>query len=203
MQGMKPFNCDEMLSVLKGANSILLCTHVAPDGDAIGSTLAMGLALKKLGKQVVFSCADPIPARFHFLPGAKEFVQADALAERQFDAALAIDAAELARIGDCAGAFEKAPVTLQIDHHGTNPSYAMINYVDGDAAASGCLILRCMDALGIPLAPEIGQCIYCGISTDTGNFCFDNTDEETFICAARLMEAGSGLSGGADKEIEL
>ena len=199
MQGMKPFNCDEMLSVLKGANSILLCTHVAPDGDAIGSTLAMGLALKKLGKQVFFSCADPIPARFHFLPGAKEFVQADALAERQFDAALAIDAAELARIGDCAGAFEKAPVTLQIDHHGTNPSYAMINYVDGDAAASGCLILRCMDALGIPLAPEIAQCIYCGISTDTGNFCFDNTDEETFICAARLMEAGLPLNETARK----
>lgn len=194
MQGMKPFNCDEMLSALKNANSILLCTHINPDGDAIGSTLAMGLALKKMGKQVIFACADPIPARFHFLPCATEFVQANALKNRDYDTALAIDAADLSRQGDCAEAFLRAGMRLQIDHHGTNPHYAQMNVVDDGAAASGCLILRAIDALEIPLDPQIAQCIYCGISTDTGNFCFDNTDAETFACAARLMEAGLPLN---------
>lgn len=193
MPGMKPFECDEMLSVLKGANSILLCTHIAPDGDAVGSTLAMGLALRKMGKEIALACADPIPERFRFLPGAGEFLQAEALAGRKFDAALAIDAADLTRLGDCAPAFLAAQVTLQIDHHGTNPGYAGINCIDGGAAASGCLILRCLDALSIPLTPALSQCLYCGISTDTGNFCFDNTDAEAYFCAARLMEGGLPL----------
>ena len=194
MQGMKPFNCDEMLSALKNANSILLCTHINPDGDAIGSTLAMGLALKKMSKQVTFACADPIPERFYFLPCAREFVRADELQTREYDTVLAIDAADLSRLGDCAEAFTRTAVRLQIDHHGTNPDYAQMNVVDAGAAAAGCLILRAIDALEVPLDPDIARCLYCGISTDTGNFCFDNTDEETFLCAARLMKAGLPLN---------
>ena len=85
--------CPPMLSALLNANSILLCTHAQPDGDAIGSTLAMGLGLRALGKQVAFLDADPVPGQMRFLPGAEDFVQPEAVQGKAFDAALAIDTA--------------------------------------------------------------------------------------------------------------
>lgn len=191
----KVFGDSEMLSVLQSANSILLCTHIAPDGDAIGSTLAMGHALRAMGKKkITFACADPIPSRYHFLPGAAEFVDAQALKEDEFEVGFAIDAADLGRLGECAHAFSRAKITMQIDHHGTNPCYAEINAVDENASASGCMIYRVLKALGAVITPGIAQCLYCAISTDTGNFCFQNTNEEAFFCTAELMAAGLPLN---------
>ena len=185
--------CPEMLSALQRANSILLCTHIAPDGDAIGSTLAMGMALKTLGKQVTLCCADAVPGVYRFLPMADEFVNADQAGKGAYDAALAIDAADPGRLGDCADVFLRCPVTLQMDHHPTNSYYARINAVDGDASAAGCLVYRALRALSIPLTREMAQCLYCAISTDTGNFCFRNTTEEAFRIAAELMATGFPL----------
>ena len=185
--------CPEMLSALKSANSILLCTHIFPDGDAIGSTLAMGWALKGLGKQVTLACANPVPRAYAFLPGAEEFVLPAALAGRQFDVGLAIDCADLGRLGACAPAFSACPQTLQIDHHPTNPGYARINVVDGQAPAAGCIVYRALSALSVPLAPPIAPCLYCAISTDTGNFCFKSTSAEAFRIAAELVEAGLNI----------
>lgn len=197
MTGIKPFACPQMLSVLKSANSILLCTHISPDGDAIGSTLAMGLALQAMGKEIVMACADPVPDKLKFLPGADEFVTADALADQSFDVAFAIDAADLGRLGKCQEAFEKAPVTIQIDHHGTNPHYAMHSEVDAHASAAGCMVFRALLAMEAEMTQEIAQCLYTAISTDTGNFCFNNTNEEAFACASRLMAAGLPLNDTA------
>ena len=186
--------CPDMLSALQSANSILLCTHISPDGDAVGSALAMGLALRNLGKRVTLACADPVPSSFRFLPGAETFVQPEALAGQAFDAALAIDAADLGRLGACAAAYQAAPVQLQIDHHPTNPRYAQINVVDGDAPAAGCIVRRALRALNAGLTPEIAQCLYCAISTDTGNFCFRGTSPEAFRIAAELVETGFPLA---------
>ena len=186
--------CPDMLSALNDANSILLCTHILPDGDAVGSTLAMGLALRSLGKQVTISCADPVPAAYRFLPGADGFVQAAALEGRHFDAGLAIDAADFGRMGDCGKYWQAAKITLQIDHHPTNPLYAQINAVDGTAPAAGCIVRRALRGLGVALTEEIAQCLYCAISTDTGNFCFRGTSAEAFRIAAELVEAGLPLA---------
>ena len=101
-----------MLSALQNANSILLCTHISPDGDAIGATLAMGHALRAMGKRTLLACADPVPARLRLLPGADAFVTAQALERAQYDAALAIDAADEGRLGDCAAFYFRAPVRL-------------------------------------------------------------------------------------------
>ena len=185
--------CPEMLSALQNANSILLCTHVSPDGDAVGATLAMGLALKSMGKNVTMADADPVPGQFLFLPGAKEFVQPDAIQGKRFDAALAIDAASAERLGDCREAFFAAPVTMQMDHHGDNPGYAQYNVIDGGASAAGCVVRRAMNALNVPIAKEIAACLYCAISTDTGNFRFQNTTAEAFAIMAECMEAGLDL----------
>ncbi|MBR1584905.1 MAG: bifunctional oligoribonuclease/PAP phosphatase NrnA [Clostridia bacterium] len=186
--------CPDMLSALQGANSILLCTHISPDGDAIGSTLAMGLGLQAMGKQIVLCCADPVPFSYSFLPGAGQFVRPDALTGRHFDVGFAIDAADLGRIGACAPAFQACPVTLQIDHHPTNPLYAQVNVVDGTAPAAGCIVRRALRGLNVPLNQEIAQCLYCAISTDTGNFCFRGTSAEAFRIAAELVETGFPLA---------
>lgn len=185
--------CPEMLSALQNANSILLCTHAQPDGDAIGSTLAMGLGLRFLGKEVTLLDADPVPAQMRFLPGAEDFVQPEAVRGKAFDAALAIDTATVELLGASKDAFFAAPVTLVMDHHPDNPRYAKINVVDGKASAAGCIVRRCLKALHIPLTKEIAASLYCALSTDTGNFRFHNTNAETFSIMAELMETGFDL----------
>ena len=189
--------CPEMLSALQNANSILLCTHAQPDGDAIGSTLAMGLGLRFLGKDVTLLDADPVPTQMRFLPGAADFVQPEAVRGKAFDAALAIDTATVELLGASKDAFFAAPVTLVMDHHPDNPRYAQYNTVDGRASAAGCIVRRCLKALGIPVTQEIAACLYCALSTDTGNFRFQNTNAETFSIMAELMETGFDLPAAA------
>ena len=159
MQAKNNPPCKDMLSALQNANSILLCTHISPDGDAIGSTLAMGLALEGMGKHITLACQDPVPGYLHFLAGWQRFIQAEALEGKKFDAALAIDASDMGRMGKLGVYYQGAPVTLQIDHHMTNPHYAAHNFVDGEAAASGCLIGRMLDALGIAITKEMATCL--------------------------------------------
>ena len=185
--------CPEMLSALKQANSVLLCTHAQPDGDAIGSTLALGLALRSLGKQVTFLDADPVPGQMRFLPGAEDFVQPEALKDKVFDAAIAIDTASVELMGKSRDGFFAAPMTMLMDHHPDNPGYALYSVVDGAASAAGCLVYRCLRALNVKLTPEIAACLYCAISTDTGNFRFQNTNAEAFSIMAELMNAGLNL----------
>ena len=190
---MKTFENTEMLSALKNANSILLCTHINPDGDAAGSTLAMAHALRGMGKRVTCACADPMPKYAETLPGAEGFTDAEGLKGQKFDAALAIDAADMRRLGGCAEAFTQTPTRMQIDHHPMNPMYAQMNEVDEKAPAVACVVFRAVKALGAEITPEIASCLYCGVSTDTGNFCFPGTDAETFAMMSELMEAGLPL----------
>lgn len=187
----------DMLSALKNANSILLCCHISPDGDAVGSLLAAGLMLKAMGKRVTMACGDPVPKQYAFLPSAGEVVNAEALKGKTFDAALAVDTATLERMGACAEAFLAAPVYMQIDHHGDNPHYAQMNAVDGSASAAGCLVYRLLRTLGVELTKEIAVCLYCAISTDTGNLVQPNTTAEAFAIMAELMEAGLDLDSAA------
>ena len=189
--------CSAMLSALNNANSILLCTHISPDGDAIGATLAMGLGLEAMGKQVTFACADPVPRQMAHLPGAEQFVTVEDLPGKAFDAAMAIDCAEASRMGDCIRAFGSAPVTFQLDHHPGNPGYARYNAVDDAAPAAGIVVRRLLRALHIPLTKEIAACLYCAISTDTGNFRFSSTTAETFSIMEELMVAGLDLAAEA------
>lgn len=189
--------CPEMLSALQNANSILLCTHAQPDGDAIGSTLAMGLGMRSLGKQVTLLDTDPVPGHMRFLPGAETFVQPEAVQGKAFDAALAIDTATVELLGASKDAFFAAPVTLIMDHHPDNSRYAGTSLVDGKASAAGCVVRRCLKALNIPLTKEIAACLYCAISTDTGNFRFQNTNPEAFSIMAELMETGFDLPAAA------
>ena len=165
---MKVFQNQQLTEALKAGKRIFLATHVAPDGDAIGSLLAAKHILEGMGKTVVACDADPIPMDFTILPGADSIVKPDQVTG-DFDVAMSLDAADFERIGASGAIYEKAPVRLQIDHHGTNPGFAMYNELDADAPAAGCIVFRLLKALGQPLTKDIAACLYTAISMDTGN----------------------------------
>lgn len=191
---IKLFDVPELIEKVKEANAVLIATHINPDGDAIGSALSVYHALTAMGKDVTLSCADPVPGKLSFLPGAEKFKQVEALQGRAFDLSFAVDAADAGRIGNIGEVFFRSPITVQVDHHPTNPGYAMVNAVDGDAAAAGCVVYRLLKAMGCEITKEIAQCLYAGISTDTGNFSFENTDGEAFAIVAELVRAGLPLN---------
>lgn len=185
-----------MLSALNHADSFMVCTHVRPDGDAIGSLLAMGRLLKALGKQVTLVSQDGVPAKFLQLFDDAATVKApDQVQDKQFDAAVAVDVSEEARMGDdVVLIFRAANVSMQVDHHGTNPLFAMYNAVDSSCPATGELMVMLFDALNVHIDAETAAMLYCAISTDSGNFTFNGVRGSTFACMQKLMDSGLDLA---------
>ena len=180
-------------AAIRAAESVCVCGHVNPDGDSIGSALAMRLILLEMGKRVQVFFQDKIPDYLAFLPGTEEIRLPKENRER-FDLFLAVDVSDPARLGDGAGLMDACARSAQIDHHGTNPAYAQINSIDGNASATCAMIRQQMDYLEVPLTEEIWVCLYAGISTDTGNFSFDCTDAEAFRVMGDLIGAGLPLA---------
>lgn len=179
--------------VLREADSVCICSHVSPDGDTIGSALAMRLVLLGMGKHVRVFCQDKVPDVLEFLSGAEE-IQFPEQNTEQYDLFLSVDVSDPARLGTCGPLRDCCRHTAQIDHHGTNPDFAEVNSVDGDASATCTMIREQMKHLDAPLTKEIAECLYAGISTDTGNFSFDCTDPEAFRVMGDLLEAGLPLA---------
>ena len=183
---------DDMLSAILSAGSVLLFGHVNPDGDTLGSVLAMKLRLERMGKRVQAMVDGFVPSRLAFLPGAGDVLSASDVPDA-FDLALAIDVASMDRLGKCEALFAAAKKTAVIDHHGTNPGYAQINMIDGAAPAAAVLVYRLFEQMELPLSQEEAICLYTALSTDTGNFIYDSTDAESFAMMSALMEAGLPL----------
>ncbi len=183
---------DDMLSAILSAGSVLLFGHVNPDGDTLGSVLAMKLRLERMGKHVQAMVDGIVPSRLAFLPGADGILTAGAVPEA-FDLALAVDVASPDRLGTCENLFAQAEKTAVIDHHGTNPGYAQINMIDAGAPAAAVLVYRLFEQMDMPLTQEEAVCLYTALSTDTGNFIYDSTDAESFSMMSSLMDAGLPL----------
>ena len=176
---------NEMVQALLKANHILFVCHVSPDGDTVGSAMALQLALQKLNKKVICACADKIPDMLLFLKGAEQIIATDDIPPA--DLAMAVDISDEKRMGSIMKHFEKAMVTCQIDHHCTNPLFADINAVDGEACATGLLAYELINKLNVQIDMEIARCLYTAIATDTGNFSFSSTSAEAFSIMADLM----------------
>jgi len=184
---------DEVLSAVSSAGSVLLFCHVSPDGDTLGSALAMRLRLLRMGKKTKIMVDGFVPSYLAFLPGAEDVLSPESTLEA-YDLALAIDVASHDRLGKCEALFDAAPVTAVIDHHGTNAGYAQLNMVDGDAPAAAILVWRLFEQMNLPLTTEEAICLYTALSTDTGNFIYDSTNAESFVMMSTLMEAGLPLA---------
>lgn len=180
---------DNVLEEINKAEKIVILTHDTPDGDAVGSSLAMLHAIKLLGKK-----ADVIIPEysdcFSFLPGVKE-VKSTSDVEK-YDLAIALDCAD-SKILKGNEYFEHAKRTIVIDHHSSNKMYGDINFVNPVAPACCEILIGMFDYFGIELTKEIGTCIITGIITDTGGFDY-NTTAETFDFAAMLLRKGINIS---------
>lgn len=181
----------ELCSTLKKYNNFVIISHFRPDGDAIGSTLALGLTLKSMGKQVQMWNQDPSPGRYAFLSGSTDILPVPATLPQEVECFICVDTGDLKRIGtEGMERFHEAPYTINIDHHHTNTRYADLNVVAGGAAACGCMIADIVEALGIEMTLEIAEALYAAISTDTGSFQFSSTTADVLRTTAKLIEAG-------------
>lgn len=169
--------------LLRAENVLILC-HKNPDGDTIGSGAALYHLLTNLGKRAAVLCADPIPTRYNYM----QFEQY----QGQFAPGyiIAVDIAGIQLFGDAVAQYSDQ-VDLCIDHHASNSQYADALYLDADAAATTQILFDVMEAMNIGISPLIADCMYTGLSTDTGCFLFSNTNAKAHYVAAKLMEAGA------------
>lgn len=182
---------DNILEEINKAEKIVIVVHENPDGDAIGSALAMKLALKQLNKNA--DVIIPIfPQTFAFLPEAEEIKKESDV--EKYDLAIALDCASEKQINGCSRYFDNAKVKISIDHHSTNTMYADFNYVNQDAPACAQLLLVVFSYFNLEVTKEIGTCILTGIITDTGGFKYDNVTAETFEFVAGLSKKGIKVS---------
>ena len=184
---------NEIAAAVKGVKRPLLCGHVSPDGDCLGSALALALALKKLGKEVVVAGPDPVPELYGFLPLADSFQVGNPPAG-DFDALLTVDCPEPHRLGrayqDLPGKF---PLVLSLDHHPSRKPYGTYNYIDLKAAAVGEIIYDLLPLIGVELDVDIAICLYTAILTDTGSFQYENTTAGTHRRMIGLLQTGAPL----------
>ncbi len=177
---------------LADAGRILAICHISPDGDAIGSLLGLGLSLRKMGKKVVMACADPVPVIYHHLPHWREIVRSPT---GPFDLVISLDCSDLERLGKAYDpeALSGVPI-VNIDHHATNVRFGTVNWVDTTAAATAQMLVRLIEALGVPIDRDIATCLLNGILTDTLGFRTSATTPQVMETAIRLMNAGASLS---------
>lgn len=182
---------EDLIALIKGHESFGVISHFRPDGDAIGSTLAMGLALRAMGKQVYMWNEDGVPARYTFLSGAEDIGTLPGPEAELPQVIVCVDTGDWKRLGDSAMArFNGHPCIVNIDHHGTNSAYGHLNIIEGDAAACGCIILNIIRALGLPVDTAMAAALYTAISTDTGSFQYGSTTAAVMRQAADLLECG-------------
>jgi phosphoesterase RecJ-like protein len=183
---------ERFVALVKGGRRFVIASHVRPDGDAYGSTLALALALRKAGKEVLAWNPDGMSERFAWLPGAGE-VAGPEVPKGRWDARIVLDTASPERVGRLSLAPDAASPIVNVDHHGSNPRFGDLVWVDAARASCGEMVLDLARAAGLPMDKEVASCLFVAISTDTGSFRFSNTRPETLRAAADLLEAGVDL----------
>lgn len=184
----------EVVDALRKRSAFVMVSHVKPDGDTLGSGLALGLALKAIGKRVEYFQQDPVPRNLRFLADADKVsnrLPADLPADALW---VFCDMSDPRRAGPSLPHVERSN-TLNIDHHLANARFGAWNYVIEDECSTGTCVLRLLNALGARMTPEIATCLLTTIMTDTGGFVHSNTTAGVLRLSAQLMEAG------ADKDL--
>lgn len=176
---------------IEGASSIALACHLSPDGDALGSLLALALALEARGIALQAGWDEApiaLPAQYDFLPGAHLLTGADAF--RPADVAVAVDCASADRLGRLRDRMEKADSLINVDHHVSNTRFGAVNVVDEDAASSAEIVVQLLSRLGAEITKDIATCLYVGLVTDTGQFAYRSVSPRTHAVAGFLLQRG-------------
>lgn len=177
----------DLIAAVRAGRRFVVASHQRPDGDAIGSAMAMALALRAMGKEATV-VTDAVPPVFlQPFPGV-DGMQITTSVTVPYDAALIMECGDLSRTG--VAGLDRSPV-VNIDHHPGNISYGAINWIDEAAAACGEMVCTLIDALGVPLTPDIATHLYLAVLTDTGSFHFSHLTPWTYEVARRAVEAGA------------
>jgi len=160
-----------------------------PDGDAIGSLIALGLCLDAMDKKTTLYNESPIPAVYRFLPSVNR-VAGHIADDTDFDTAVVLDCGNLERVGEGMAAVCRAPVVINIDHHSTNKGFGDFRYIDTAACATSEIIYGIILKMGVPITKPIATAIYTGILTDTGSFRFSNTNQTAFSICEEMIACG-------------
>ncbi len=183
---------DRILDALKNCQSIAIGGHMRPDGDCMGSQLAIAYALKGQGKRVLVWNQDPMPDKLAFLDPKKMLTTPKS--SKKFDCVIIPDCANYDRLGTISNCMENRRLLINIDHHGSNTRYGDINWVNARSASTGELIYQLIKQAGWPITPEIADCLFTAISTDTGSFQYPSTRPATYHAAAELVNKGADIA---------
>jgi phosphoesterase RecJ-like protein len=180
-----------MNSIIKqfnNSNQILVVTHAHPDGDAIGSLIAMGLSLEALNKKITLYCESLIPAVYRFLPEVHRVVKK--VGHLNYDLAVVLDCGDLSRVGQAVSFVKQIPVIVNIDHHITNTRFGHLQLIDTSACATAEIVYRLIKQMGLSFSRSVATSIYTGILADTGSFRFSNTNRAAFAICQEMVEIG-------------
>jgi phosphoesterase RecJ-like protein len=178
----------EIGDVLRAEQRFAVLGHVRPDGDALGSQLALALSLKQLGKEVTVWNEDGLLEKYSFLPGGALLTQPRE--PQDFDVAIALDTATQTRLGTAGDAVRTAKTWINIDHHPSNPGYGDLVYIDPTSPATGQILFELIKSEQLPMDAAIAENLFVAISTDTGSFQYPNTTARTFEIGAELVRSG-------------
>jgi bifunctional oligoribonuclease and PAP phosphatase NrnA len=179
----------EVADILRTHQRFVVMSHVRPDGDALGCTLAMGLCLRQMGKDVQMWNDEGCLEKFGFLPQSA-LVGTPPAEPAEFDVAIVLDTAVKNRAGRCIDAVKRAGLWMNIDHHVSNPRYGDVNHIDSTAPATGQILFELFRQGGLPLTYEMADNLYVAISTDTGSFQYPQTNARTYEIGAELLRMG-------------
>jgi phosphoesterase RecJ-like protein len=180
---------DPIIRHLKNSNHVLLVSHTNPDGDAIGSLIAMGLALDALHKKTALYNESPIPAVYRFLPAINR-ISGKLNATEPYDAAIILDCGDLTRVGKAVSILNRIPLIINVDHHTTNTGFGDFQRIDTRACATAEIIYYLIKEMAVPIDMAIATSLYTGILTDTGSFRFSNTNKAAFSICEEMVALG-------------
>ena len=184
----------ELAAALKKCRTVLVSSHISPDADSIGSTFGSASLLMRLGIRADVYLVDEVPPRFApLLKSAPQLPKViHSVPTERYDAVLVVDTASRSRIGkDAEAIYAQADRVINLDHHVSNPGWADLNFVDGNAAAAAVLVTELAGSLDLPITPYEANLLYGGLSDDTGGFGFSNVNPRALTTAAKLVEAGA------------
>ena len=176
-------------SALREHHRFAVLSHVRPDGDALGSQLALTLSLQLLGKEVMAWNEDGLLEKYNFLPGGERLIQPPP-EPQDFDVVVTLDTATQSRLGLAGGAIRQAKIWINIDHHPSTPGYGDLVYIDPNSPATGQILFELIQNQQLPIDPAIAENLFVAISTDTGSFQYPNTTARTFEIGAELVRGG-------------
>jgi len=191
----------KIIEALRSHDRFTIMSHMRPDGDALGTIIALGMALRQLGKEVTLWNEDGVTEKFHYLPGW-ELVSKPPAEPVDVEVAIALDTASKVRLGTALTAVKSAKLWINIDHHVSNEAFGDLAYIDSHAPATGQIIYELLTAAGFPLTQEIAENLFAAISTDTGSFQYPNTTARTYEIGAELIRAGVRVGDLSQKMYE-